>query len=79
MQHLQIIGSVAWVYISKLKRKKLDEWFWQGVFVGYEGKNQYGIYNLCIGTIHVSRDVKIDEENLSDKFSVSRWKLADDY
>ncbi len=44
----------------------------------YEGKNQYRIYNPRTGTVHVYKDVKIDEKNLYDKSSVSPWKLADD-
>ncbi len=46
--------------------------------MGYERKNQYKIDNSCTGTVHVYRDVKIDERNLYDKSSLSPWELTDD-
>ncbi len=46
--------------------------------MGYEGKNRYRIYNPRTGTVHLNRDIKIDEKNLYDKSSVSRWELVDD-
>ena len=45
LRHLKIVGSCVWVHIPKEKRRKLDERSWQEIFVGYEGKNQYQIYN----------------------------------
>ncbi len=78
LRHLRIFGSRAWVHIPKKKRRKLDKRFWQGIFVGYEGKNQYRIYNPRTGTVNVYRDVKIDEKNLYDMSSVSQWELAND-
>ncbi len=64
LRHLGIVDSRAWVHIPKKKRRKLDEQSWQGIFVGYEEKNQYRIYNPRIGMVHAYRDVKIDEKNL---------------
>ncbi len=78
LRHLRIVGLRAWVHIPKTKRRKLDERSWQGIFVGYEGQNQYRICNPRTGTVHVYRNVKIDEKNLYDKSSVSPWELADD-
>ncbi len=79
LRHLKIVGSRAWVHIPKEKRRKLDERSWQGIFVGYEGKNQYRIYNPRTGKVHVARDVKIDEYNLYDKSATNPWELADEY
>ena len=45
LRHLKIVGSYAWVHIPKEKKRKLDEKSWQGIFVGYEAKNQHRIYN----------------------------------
>ena len=78
LRHLKIVGSRAWVHIPKEKRRKLDERSWQGIFVGYEGKNQYRIYNPRTGKVHVARDVKIDEYNLYDKSATNPWELADE-
>ncbi len=71
LRHLRIVGSYAWVYIPKKNRRKLDERSWQGIFVGYKRKNQYMLYNLRTETVHLYRDVKIDEKNLYDKSSIS--------
>ncbi len=40
LRHLKIVVSRTWLHIPKEKRRKLDEKSWQGIFVGYEGKNQ---------------------------------------
>ncbi len=61
---LRIFDPQAWVHIPKKKKRKLDEQSRQDIFVGYEGKNQYKIYNPRTGTVHVYRNFKIDEKNL---------------
>ncbi len=76
--HLKIGGSRAWVHIPKKRRRKLDERSWQGIFVGYEGKNQYRIYNPRTRMVHVAWDVKIDEYNLYDQSATNSWELADE-
>ena len=35
----------VWVYIFKENEQKLEESFWQKIFVRYKDKNQYWIYN----------------------------------
>ena len=54
----------------------MDEKSWQGIFVGYEGKNQYQIYNPWTRKVHVVQDVKIDDYNLDDKSAANTWELA---
>ena len=76
-RHLKIVGSSAWVHIAKEKRRKLDERSWQEIFVGYEGKNQYRIYNPRTGKVHGARDVKINEYNLYYKSATNYWELED--
>ncbi len=78
LQHLRIVGSRASVHIPKNKRRKLDERSWQGIFVGYEGKSRYKIYNPHTDPVHVNKDVKIYEKSLYDKSSISQWELAKD-
>ncbi len=59
------------MHIPKEKRLKLGERSWQAIFVGYEGKNQYLIYNLRTGKVHMAEGVKIGEYNLYDKLARS--------
>ena len=40
LHYLKIVGLCAWVNILKQKRQKLVKKSWQGIFVGYKGKNQ---------------------------------------
>ena len=49
LSHLKVVGSRAWVHIPKEKRVKLDVRSWQGIFIGYEGKNHYRVYNPRTG------------------------------
>ncbi len=59
-----MVGSCAWVHISKEKRTKLDLCSWQGIFIGYPGQNQYRVYNLRTGKIHIVQDLFVDEQHL---------------
>ena len=76
--HLRVLGARAWVHIPKEKRKKLDERSWQGIHVGYEGTNQYRIYDPCTDKVHVTRDVTIDEKNLFDRKAYKSNELVHD-
>lgn len=75
--HLRIIGARAWVHIPKERQKKLDDRSWQGVLVGYEGNNQYRVYDPLTGKTHICRDVTIDENNIFDLKEKKAWDLAD--
>ena len=76
--HLRTLGAHAWVHIPKEKRKKLDKRSWQEIHVGYEGSNQYRIYDPCTGKIHITRDVTIDEKNLFDRTAFQSNELVND-
>ena len=52
--HLKVVGSRAWVHIPREKRVKLDVRSWQGIFIGYEGKNQYRVYNSRKEKVHIT-------------------------
>lgn len=65
------------MHIPKEKKQRLDKRFWQRIFVGYEDKNQYQIFNSQIKKLHVARDVKIDEYNFYDNLAINPWELAD--
>lgn len=73
--HLRVIGSRAWVHVPEKLRKKLNDTAWQGIFVGYEGRNLYRIYHPLTGKIHKTRDVEIDEGLLYDKSEVNTLEL----
>ena len=44
-------------------RKKLDARCWKGIHVGYGKNNQWKIYNPKTRTVHLTRDVKFDENH----------------
>ena len=75
--HMRTVGARTWVHIPKEKRKKLDDRSWQGIFVGYDGNNQYRIYDPLTGKVHVCRDITVDEGNIYDPKDKKAWDLAD--
>ncbi len=65
------------MHLPEKLRKKLNDRAWQGIFIGYEGRNLYRIDHPFIGKIHKTRDVDRDEGLLYDKSEVNEWKFAD--
>jgi len=56
--HLRIIGSTAYVHVSKEKRTKLDTHSHKGIMIGYGGStNQYKVWDLTRNDVVISRDV----------------------
>ena len=76
--HLRILGCRVWVHIPKEKRKKLDERSYQGIHVGYEGTNQYRVYDPHSGRVSVTRDAHFDEAHLYDRKDLKPQEFADD-
>ena len=76
--HLRILGCRVWVHIPKEKRKKLDDRSYQGIHVGYEGTNQYRVYDPHSGRVSVTRDVHFDEAHRYDKKDLKPQDFADD-
>lgn len=73
------------MHIPKEKRKKLDDRSYQGIFVGYEGTNQYCVYDPQSGRVSVTRDVHFDEAHRYDRkdlmpedFANNEWHETDD-
>ena len=63
-----------YIHIPKEKRKKLDPYGKNGIFVGYsESLKSYRIYFPGLKKIDISRDVTFDEDTAYNK---SRKKLA---
>lgn len=77
LSHICVFSAHAWVHIPKEKRKKLDKRSWQGIYVSYEGTNQYRICNPCTRKVHVTYDVTIDKRNLFDKKAFQPKELVD--
>lgn len=61
---MQIIGCVVWVYISKEKRKKLDERSKKCYPVGYEGINIFRVWNPVTRKVKRTLYVDFDESRL---------------
>ena len=78
LSHLKVVGSRAWVHIPKKKRVKLDVRSWQGIFIGYKGKNQYRVYNPRTGKVHISRDLFVDEQHLYHREALNDWDYSED-
>ena len=78
LSHLKVVGSRAWVHIPKEKRVKLDVRSWQGIFIGYEGKNQYRVYNPRTGRVHITRDLFVDEQHLYHREALNDWDYSED-
>ena len=43
LKHLRFIGARACVHVPEKLKKKLNDGAWQGIFVGYKGRNLYRI------------------------------------
>jgi len=67
LMHLKIIGSTAYVHISKEKRIKLDVHSHKGIMIRYGGTNQYRIWDLTKKDIVVSQDVVFIEGKLIEQ------------
>ncbi len=78
LSHLKVVGSRAWIHIAKEKKFKLDIRSWQGISIGYEGTNQYRVYNLCTGKIHITRDLFVDEQHLYHREALNDWDYSED-
>ena len=65
LSHLKVLGARAWVHVPEEVRKgKLADWSWEGIFVGYDGTNQFRVYNPRTRKVHVARDVDVDEVSI---------------
>lgn len=75
---MKVVGSRAWVHIPKKKRVKHDVRSWQGIFIDYEGKNQYRVYNPRTGKVHITRDLFVDEQHLYHREALNDWDYSED-
>ena len=62
VSNLRALGRRSYTHIPKSSlRHKLDDRSWKGIFVGYGGSNQWKVYNPNTRRIHLTRDVRFDE------------------
>jgi uncharacterized protein YktB (UPF0637 family) len=62
LRHLRVFGSIAYVHISKEKRRRLDAKAEKSILVGYSDEQKgYKCYNPQTKQACVSRDVVFDE------------------
>src|SRR4030095_9318758 len=63
LSHLRAIGTKVYVHIPKEKRKKLDFKSHAYILIGYEGRNQYRIYDAIKNDVFITRDVVFVNES----------------
>ena len=62
LRHLRVFGSIAYVHVSKEKRRKLDAKAENCILVEYSDEQKgYKSYNPGTTQDHLSRDVVFDE------------------
>ena len=72
LSHLRSSGATTFVHIPKGKRKKLDSKFRKCIPVGYEGRNQYRLYDPIKGEVIISRDIVfMDEQPITSTLSIA--------
>ncbi len=75
--HFRILRYRVWVHILKEKRKKLEEKFYQGIHIGYEGTNQYRVYDPQRGWVSITTDVHCDKAHHYDRMDLQPQNFAD--
>lgn len=76
--HFRVLGCRVWVHIPKEMRKKLDENPCQRIHVGYEGMNQYRMYDSRSGKVSITGDVHFDETRLDDRKDLKQQVFVDE-
>lgn len=61
VDHIRIFGSEAYVFDESATRPGLTSKSWTGYLVGYDGRNQYRIYDPSRHSVFVRRDVHFNE------------------
>uniref|UniRef100_A0A2P2JV48 Retrovirus-related Pol polyprotein from transposon TNT 1-94 n=1 Tax=Rhizophora mucronata TaxID=61149 RepID=A0A2P2JV48_RHIMU len=62
LSHLKAFDNICYALMLKSKRTKLDHKATPAIFVGYLNKStNYKIYDVIIGKISISRDLKFHE------------------
>ena len=61
VDHIRIFGSETYVFDESPTRPGVTSKAWMGYLVGYDGRNQYRIYDPARHSVFVRRDVRFNE------------------
>lgn len=82
--HFCILKCRIWIHIPKKKRKKLNNWSYQSIFVRYKGTDQYCVYDPQSSQVSVTQDVHFDKTHRYNKknlipedFANNKWHKTD--
>jgi len=64
IKHLRVIGTKCYILVPDHKRKKLDKKALKCVLIGYDGDDNYRVWNQESNSVYRSRDVRFEQENL---------------
>ena len=64
IKHLRIIGMTCYVHVPDQKRRKLDKKALKYVLIGYDGDDNYRVWNQGSNSVLRSRDVRFEQEKL---------------
>jgi len=64
IKHLRVIGTTCYVHVPEQKRRKLDKKALKCVLIGYDGDDNYRVWNQESNTVWRSRDVRFKQEKL---------------
>ena len=67
IDHLRIFGSTTYILNESKLNPRLTTKAWTDYLVGYEGRNQYCIYNLTRHAVFVRRDVIFNDASIGPK------------
>lgn len=64
--------------MPKKKQEKLNDGPYQGIYIGYEGTNQYRVYNLQSSQVSVPKDMYFDKAYRYNRKYLKPGEFADD-
>ena len=73
--NLRALNCRVYTHVFKtFNHHKLNNRCWKNIYVDYNKNNQWKIYNFCIRTIHLIKNIKFDEKNIfyDKKINVSQ-------
>jgi len=64
IKYLRVIGTVCHVHVPDQKRRKLDKKSVKSALIGYDGDDNYRVWNQESNTVWRSQDVRFEQEKL---------------
>ena len=63
--NLRALNCRVYTHVFKtFNRHKPNDRCWKDIYVGYDKNNQWKIYNFCIRTVHLTKDMKFNEKSI---------------